>query len=408
MATDAQIEANQANAQKSTGPRTMEGKMTSRRNALKHGLASEGDVLPIRDEKKFKERLACWSGECKPQSDMELYQLETAVFATVQLDRCRRHEMAEIGRRRRVAEENWEATQAKRVNACVEHWTTRPAECVAQLEQFTRGCDSIVATWNELGDALKAKEFWSVGEAWMAMRLLGWPPEMFHEGNSEVAALRTFLLAANPNPDCDEVDMFFAMDTSSLEPEARMAACRAKLPSREFAREALWSTMDAEFDRLEPLREALWENADGPALREKIDLATFDDSPAGILRRRYQTASQHDMNRCLKQLAEQGRAHAARCEAEQERQNEVKAAEKAVKEAAKWASIRAVRNEAKSWEPIPRGQTTSDKSASVAQTVKPAPTSPPNQPSGPIGGAPASAAASEGAVRVADETKKTT
>ena len=70
MATDAQIEANQANALKSTGPRTMEGKMKSRRNALKHGLASEG-VLPARAEKKLKERQAKWSAEMKLKSDME-------------------------------------------------------------------------------------------------------------------------------------------------------------------------------------------------------------------------------------------------------------------------------------------------------------------------------------------------
>jgi hypothetical protein len=40
MATARQIEANRSNAQKSTGPRTAEGKAASRRNAFKHGLAS--------------------------------------------------------------------------------------------------------------------------------------------------------------------------------------------------------------------------------------------------------------------------------------------------------------------------------------------------------------------------------
>src|ERR1700737_413477 len=107
MATDAQIEANQANAQKSTGPRTMEGKMKSRRNALKHGMASEGKVLPPSDEKNFQDRLARWSSELKLKSDIERYQLESAVFATVQLDRCKRHEQAEMNKRRRVTEHNW-------------------------------------------------------------------------------------------------------------------------------------------------------------------------------------------------------------------------------------------------------------------------------------------------------------
>lgn len=40
MATQRQIEANRKNAQKSTGPRSLAGKASSSRNAIKHGLAS--------------------------------------------------------------------------------------------------------------------------------------------------------------------------------------------------------------------------------------------------------------------------------------------------------------------------------------------------------------------------------
>jgi hypothetical protein len=41
MASLKQIEANRRNAQKSTGPRTIEGKQYSRSNALRHGLTAE-------------------------------------------------------------------------------------------------------------------------------------------------------------------------------------------------------------------------------------------------------------------------------------------------------------------------------------------------------------------------------
>ena len=39
MATEKQIAANRANARRSTGPRTALGKLTSSRNALRHGLS---------------------------------------------------------------------------------------------------------------------------------------------------------------------------------------------------------------------------------------------------------------------------------------------------------------------------------------------------------------------------------
>ena len=48
--TEQQLEANRANAQKSTGPRTEEGKQRSRLNATRHGLT--GQVSIMTDEER--------------------------------------------------------------------------------------------------------------------------------------------------------------------------------------------------------------------------------------------------------------------------------------------------------------------------------------------------------------------
>src|ERR1700761_7701695 len=45
MATPAQVAANQANSQKSTGPKSPDGKTRSSRNSFKHGLYSKDLVL---------------------------------------------------------------------------------------------------------------------------------------------------------------------------------------------------------------------------------------------------------------------------------------------------------------------------------------------------------------------------
>ncbi len=59
MATEAQIEANRANAQKSTGPRTPEGKAAVARNAVKHGLRARAAVLHGEDWEEY----ACFREE---------------------------------------------------------------------------------------------------------------------------------------------------------------------------------------------------------------------------------------------------------------------------------------------------------------------------------------------------------
>ena len=54
MSTAAQVTANLANAQHSTGPRTETGKAASSQNALKHGLTAKTVLLPGEDEAAYR------------------------------------------------------------------------------------------------------------------------------------------------------------------------------------------------------------------------------------------------------------------------------------------------------------------------------------------------------------------
>jgi hypothetical protein len=81
MATPAQIAANRANAQKSTGPRSVEGKSASRFNALKHGIDAASIVIPGEDPADYDALVAQYLHEYRPQSASESFHVDTMIRA---------------------------------------------------------------------------------------------------------------------------------------------------------------------------------------------------------------------------------------------------------------------------------------------------------------------------------------
>src|ERR1035441_4311355 len=69
MATPAQITANRANAQTSTGPRCTEGKSASRFNAFKHGIDAASIVIPGGDRAVYEALAAPTSPRDWPPTD---------------------------------------------------------------------------------------------------------------------------------------------------------------------------------------------------------------------------------------------------------------------------------------------------------------------------------------------------
>ncbi len=71
MATEAQIAANRLNAQKSTGPRTAEGKERASQNALTHGLFAREGVIRGEDEDQFEDHRERLLGQLCPAGPLE-------------------------------------------------------------------------------------------------------------------------------------------------------------------------------------------------------------------------------------------------------------------------------------------------------------------------------------------------
>ena len=87
MATLKQVEANRRNAQKSTGPKTPEGKAAVSMNALRHGLRARTVVLPGENREEFTQLCDDLEVEWHPQSRTEQFYVEQMAVSQWKLTR---------------------------------------------------------------------------------------------------------------------------------------------------------------------------------------------------------------------------------------------------------------------------------------------------------------------------------
>ena len=91
MASPAQITASRANAQLSTGPRSVEGKAASSRNALKLGITAQSMIIPGEDPAALDQLTADYRQQFQPVGPVETALLETIIRAQWMQLRCDAH-----------------------------------------------------------------------------------------------------------------------------------------------------------------------------------------------------------------------------------------------------------------------------------------------------------------------------
>jgi len=92
MATPNQIDANRRNAQRSTGPRTPEGKAVSRLNAMKTGITAKSIVIPGEDAAELETLSAEYHDQFQPATALERFLVDALISADWQLRRFHRIE----------------------------------------------------------------------------------------------------------------------------------------------------------------------------------------------------------------------------------------------------------------------------------------------------------------------------
>lgn len=94
MSSLKQIAANRLNAEKSTGPKSDEGKALVSQNALKHGLLSSQAILPWEDSRSLDELAKGLRSELHPNGELELLLVDRIASLVWRLRRAGKIETA--------------------------------------------------------------------------------------------------------------------------------------------------------------------------------------------------------------------------------------------------------------------------------------------------------------------------
>ena len=194
MATAAQIEANRLNAQKSTGPKSNDGKIRVRCNAIKHGMTARTimPVLPQEDPKELEERTQQAITAMQPRNPLELELVRRAVQLSAEIECAERVGTAHLAHRVRMATrsgpETASALELKQVHELgstlffqlgfgpgYRDWRADelPAVIVRRLEESAEGCRWLLARWGELLNALGHLGAWNDPEIVRIVGLMG-------------------------------------------------------------------------------------------------------------------------------------------------------------------------------------------------------------------------------------------
>jgi hypothetical protein len=210
MATAAQIEANRRNAQKSTGPRTTEGKNRSRHNALDHGCRGNLLVMPGEDPGEYEKLSDAWKRSIRPRNPTEEFLIDSLVSLDLQAKRIDRAQVARLTKRMHCGwfEENdreerqtielgqklfRDASVLRAVKPTDEltdsiedfepgrRWdgsltADHPMLLVHKLQSTLSGCEWLLDQWAALRDLLERGIPWLASDQLKAVRLLGSHP----------------------------------------------------------------------------------------------------------------------------------------------------------------------------------------------------------------------------------------
>src|SRR5579883_2935597 len=291
-------EINRKNAQKSTGPKTQEGKDRSRGNALKHGLRAEVIPLPDEDPAEIQARSDAWNDYYKPRTPAEQHLVNECVRATLLSDRCDRSHAAALCKRVGEAQKKWEEAREDEVEAFKSIFKERPGEAVRGLWRSAHGCRSLLARWRALGESLRAKGSGPEDQCNEAVRLLGYRQENeVMKAYIDAYLPHFYNLLAQESRHESNIRWLLGptMRPGSLPPVAY-----EQLPDRHASRAELWKIVEENTARLAEREEVLRAEVEGPARAGAAERAMMAEGDRLFLR--YQSEARSAFHRNYREL----------------------------------------------------------------------------------------------------------
>ncbi len=311
MATAAQIEANRRNAQRSTGPKTDEGKDRVRRNAITHGMTAR-TIMPVltqEDPRQLEERTQEWVSDVQPQNAIERDLVRQAARLSLAIERGERIETQMLGA--------WGHTQVRELGRRLLYiagpeevkvsrmslWADDPGLLVNQLEESAEGCRWLLERWEEYRNLLDRKSKWEVPEMLRFIRLQG---KQVVESVYDPALNSIFLAWDVLVQKYAKQQWHYFQEVKPITDPAfnhrllwREIAARPSDPAEAWA--VLYAVVEQHVGRLKELlaRNEASEAAEDP---DWADRAALDCSPAFERHRRYQSARHRELLRTLETL----------------------------------------------------------------------------------------------------------
>lgn len=308
--SDAKRAANIRNAQMSTGPRTAEGKLASRCNAVKHGLCAEVVPIPGEDGQLFDNRFKAWTGELNPLSLESVdYIVAQLVRKSIRIDRCHLIYDATVANLARNALRARANERADRIEVLARMFPDDADIAVRRLREFPEGCDFLIKEWEQFDAALVEPTHWDDDDQLHATELMGRYRALHNQSPCRLVAATIAMvehrdvaakLKRNEKPDLVPFKFQYRSDLAHEHDRERVMDLELKAIDAKSRVEAVVAAAIAELK----VRKAELEATEGLEVAEATVRARFDDTDRGKLIHRHESDLERGLLRGFKEARE--------------------------------------------------------------------------------------------------------